>query len=56
MEIIPIKERKKLRDREIRSMYRLGYSMNQICAKLNLSKTTVFFAVNKGRVKKVVPK
>lgn len=53
--IIPIRERKRLRDKEIRALYKLGYSMDQICLKLNLSKTTVFFAI-KGRGKRSVVK
>lgn len=44
--IIPSKERRKLRDRKIRALHRLGYSMDQICMEMNVSKTTVFFAVN----------
>jgi len=49
--MIPIREQKRLRDKEVRALYRAGFSMNQICEKMGLSKTTVFFAV-KGRIKK----
>lgn len=49
---IPFKERKIIRDTKIRSLYKKGYSMDQICKMENASKTTVFFAVNQGRSKK----
>jgi len=48
-QIIPVKIRKELRNKEIRALYRIGYTMEEICKKLDVSKTTVFFAVNKGR-------
>lgn len=48
---LPIKVRKELRDKEIKALYRKGFSMNEICAIQNVSKTTVFFAIN-GRAKK----
>lgn len=51
--IIPPKERKRLLYREIKALYKIGYTMEQISLKLNVSKTTVFFAV-KGRSKKSV--
>lgn len=56
--IVPLKDRIKFRNRKIRSLYKLGYSMEQICAEMNklgqgVSKTTVFFAI-KGRSKKIV--
>ncbi len=55
-QIIPARERKKLRDKKIRAFYRLGYSMEEICSEMRklgegVSKTTVFFAIN-GRSKK----
>ena len=57
MEIIPAKERKKIRDRKIKALYRLGYTMDQIVAEMkqlgqNVSKPTVFFAI-KGRAREV---
>lgn len=48
---LPAKVRKELRDKDIRALYRKGYSMNEICAHKNVSKTTVFFAI-RGRSKK----
>ena len=42
------KERKDLRDKKIRDMNKLGYTMDQICRFLSVSKTTVFFAINKS--------
>lgn len=58
--IIPLKERRKIRDRKIRALYRLGYSMDEICSEMRtlgqgVSKTTVFFAIN-GRSKKSAEK
>lgn len=50
--VVPIKERKRMRDNKIRALYKLGYSMNQICVEVGCSKTTVFFAIN-GRPKKL---
>lgn len=52
-QIIPIKERKKIQIREIKALYRIGYSMNEISRKMDVSKTTVFFALNGRRRKKV---
>lgn len=54
---IPIKERIKMRNRKIKMLYRYGFSMDEVCGEMkklgyNVSKTTVFFAVN-GRSKKV---
>lgn len=50
-ERIPLKVRKKQRDRKIKALYSAGYSMNEICVKEGHSKTTVFFAIN-GRSSK----
>jgi hypothetical protein len=55
-EIIPAKERKRIRTRKIKVLYGLGYSMDQIVAEMaqlgqNISKSTVFFAI-RGRVSK----
>lgn len=55
-DIIPAKERVKLRTKKIRALYGIGYSMDQICEEMKklgqgVSKTTVFFAI-KGRNKK----
>lgn len=54
--IIPIKERKRIRDEKIRSLHAQHYSQNEIVAEMSklgmgVSKTTVFFAI-KGRSKK----
>lgn len=54
-DIIPVKVRRKLRDRKIRSLSKSGFSMDEICKVMSelgmgVSKTTVFFAVN-GRSK-----
>ena len=49
---IPSKERKRLKIKRIVSLYKEGYSMDQICMTENASKTTVFFAINPGRRKK----
>jgi len=56
-QMIPFQERQRLqkqervrRDEEIRRLYKAGFSMNQICEKVGVSKTTAFFAVN-GRSK-----
>jgi hypothetical protein len=53
---IPIKERIKMRNRKIKMLYRYGFSMDEVCGEMkklgyNVSKTTVFFAIN-GRSKK----
>ena len=45
------KYRKEQKNKEIKALYRKGYSMNEICAIQSVSKTTVFFAIN-GRSKK----
>ena len=44
----PVSERVKIRTKKIRSLYRAGYSMDEICKMESHSKTTVFFAI-KGR-------
>lgn len=49
--VIPLKEQRRIRDARIRALSKSGYSMNEICRVLNVSKTTVFFAVN-GKKKK----
>lgn len=51
MNKIPRKERIKIRNKRIKALYRAGFSMAEICADQNVSKTTVFFAI-KGRSKK----
>lgn len=55
-ESIPIKERIKMRNRKIKMLYRYGFSMDEVCIEMkklgyNVSKTTVFFAIN-GRSNK----
>lgn len=55
-EIIPARERKRLRTRKIKVLYGLGYTMDQIVAEFaqlgqNISKPTVFFAI-RGRSSK----
>lgn len=54
--ILPLKERRKIRDKKIRALHRIGYSYDEICVRMKeqgegVSKTTVFFAIN-GRSKK----
>jgi transposase len=49
--IIPLKERRRLRDKRIRSLYASGYSMDEIVSALGASKTTVFYAVNRPKKK-----
>lgn len=46
---IPLKEQRRLRNARIKSLYSSGFSMNEICRVLNVSKTTVFFAVNRPK-------
>lgn len=50
--IIPSKSReiRELRNKEIRALYRIGYTYEEIAKKLNVSRTTIFFAI-KGRYK-----
>ena len=52
---IPSKIKRKLeRDlkvKRIRALFKMGWSMEDICVKERCSKTTVFYAVNKGRNK-----
>ena len=55
-EIIPARERRKIRTRKIKVLYSLGYTMDQIVEELHnngmdVSKTSVFFAI-RGRVSK----
>lgn len=45
------KERVQRRNKKIKMFYKLGYSMDEVCAEMNklgysVSKTTVFFAIN----------
>lgn len=49
--IIPLKEQRRLRNARIKSLYRQGHSMDDICRVLNVSKTTVFFAINGPKTK-----
>lgn len=53
---IPLKERKKIKIKEIRALAKIGYSMDQICLKTNSSKTTVFFALHPTIKRKSNPK
>jgi len=48
MKVIPSrsKEIKALRDKEIRALYRIGYTYSEISEKLQISRTTIFFAIN----------
>ena len=66
LHLLPPAMRRELRGKVIRTFYRKGYTMDDICAisrkrpalfytSSGLSKTTVFFAVN-GRAKKGVQK
>lgn len=52
MLIIPSKSKeiRELRNKEIRALYRIGYTYEEISRKLNVSRTTIFFAI-KGRNK-----
>ena len=57
---IPLKERNRIRDKKIRALYKLGYSMDQIVIEFKrlgfgVSKSTVFYAI-KGRDKKSLTK
>ena len=51
LNIVPLKERIKIRNKKIKDLYKIGYSGDEICEMTKLSKTTVFFAIN-GRSKK----
>lgn len=42
------KEIRELRNKEISALYRIGYTYEEIAQKLNVSRTTIFFAI-KGR-------
>lgn len=48
---IPRTEAKEILYKKIRDLYALKYSYEEICSMLDISKTTVFFAI-KGRAKK----
>lgn len=52
-EKLPVKVRVEMRNKTIRDLYRKKYSMDEICRYVNVSKTTVFFAI-RGRGKKKV--
>lgn len=52
---IPIKVRKQLRNDKIKTLYKKGFSMDEICMAEGVSKTTVFFAIN-GRSSKKTKK
>ena len=49
---IPLKELKKLRNKKIVALYRSGFSMDEVAREMQISKTTVFFAVNGRWTKK----
>ena len=48
---IPRKEAKEILYKKIRDLSKLNYSYEEICKMLDISKTTVFFAI-RGRSKK----
>jgi orotate phosphoribosyltransferase-like protein len=45
------KDKKVIMEKRTRDLYKLGWSMDEISKMLNISKTTVFFAI-RGRSKK----
>lgn len=45
-EEVPNRKWAAIRNDKIRGLYRDGFSMDDICKKLSVSKTTVFFAIN----------
>lgn len=47
--VIPLVEQRRLRAKRIKSLYRQGKSMDEICRVLHVSKTTVFFAINRPK-------
>lgn len=47
---IPMKDKKSILDKKIRDLSKLGYAYEEISRLLNVSKTTVFYAI-KGRKK-----
>ena len=49
--IIPLKEQRRLRVKRIKALYASGYSMDEVCKVLGVSKTTVFFAVKRRKAK-----
>jgi len=51
IERVPLKEVRELQFKKIRELYRSKWSYEEICKFMNVSKTTVFFAV-RGRPKK----
>ncbi len=53
MNIVPSRSReiRELRNKEIRALYKIGYTYEEIAKKLNVSRTTIFFAI-KGRAPK----
>jgi len=51
---IPSSDARKILFKKIRDLYRLKYDYEDICSMLNVSRITVFFALNKeGRAKVV---
>ena len=52
---IPRKDAKEILYGKIRDLYKLKYSYEEISDMLDVSKTTVFFAI-KGRAKKIIKK
>lgn len=48
---IPYKDAKEILYKKIRDLHRLDYNYEEICRLLDVSKTTVFFAI-KGRARK----
>jgi hypothetical protein len=60
-DIIPLKERKRIRDQKIRALYRILKSMDLVVLEMKklgygVSKTTVFFVVNGRSTKKSAEK
>lgn len=52
IQIIPRKERIRLRNKKIKELYKIGYDLPEICKLAKVSKTTAFFAI-RGRSKKM---
>lgn len=50
--IKPILRERAMRTKRIQSLYKMGYSMNQIVEITGHSKHTIFRAIHKGRPKK----
>jgi len=51
LNIVPIKERIKIRNKKIKDLSKIGYCLDEICAMTKLSRTAVFYAI-RGRSKK----